>query len=136
MARHRIDVEIRPVAMALFVGTDRYFGNVGMHCAVGQDKRHVASSGATGRPRLEFEGAEVRHEVGLPHVAPRAHRDEVAVAREVLLRADALTEDPRVVKDELLVVEEVQRDRRARRRRQTRRLRTARVEVTITRVQR
>src|SRR5690242_5594287 len=79
-----------------------------VHGALGKDEHHARSTGAALRPFFQLESCEVRNEVRLPHVAAGPHRDEVALPAEETLCALPLRELVGVLKDEALVVEQVE----------------------------
>ena len=136
MAADGEDVEVGAVAVALLIRPDRHLGGVRVHGAVGEDELHVRRSGAARLPGLEAEIGEIGHEVCLPHIAPRADGDELALAAEVTGGAFALGEAQRVFEDETLVVEQVQHDAEVVDRGEARGLGARAVEVLVMGVER
>jgi hypothetical protein len=130
------DVEVGTVAVRLFVGADRHLRGVRVHGAVGEDEHHVRSAGAALLPGLELEAGEIGDEVGLPHVAARAHRNELAFAAEIFRRPLAFGKVVAVVEHEGFVVEEVEYEREIVGRGEPRALATARIEVLIAGIER
>ncbi len=124
------------MAVPLLVGADRHLGHVRVHRAVGQHEHDVAAARTARVPLLQFERAEIGDEVRLPHVPAGPHRQEGAVAFELLGPAEPLGERLRVVPDELLVPEHVQDERQVRHCHDARRLGAAPVVVAVRAVQR
>src|ERR1700716_1893279 len=102
----REDVEVGTVAMPFLVRAHRHLRHVRVHRAVGKHEHDVAAARATLFPGLELEGPQVRNEVRLPHVPPRTHWEERALALVVARIAQALREVVTVVPDELVVAED------------------------------
>src|SRR5438876_679420 len=92
------DVEIGTVAMRLFIGAHRHLRGMRMHGALGEDEHHVRTAGAASLPGLELEAGEVGNEIGLPHVAARAHGNELAFAAGARSRTKMETKSPRPFK--------------------------------------
>ena len=99
------------MAVALLVGADRHFRDVGVHGAVGQHEHDVGAAGAAVAPGLQFDGGEVRDEIGLPHVVAGAHGDEIALAGEILVFARAGGELMGRLEHEAGIVERVHHQR-------------------------
>ena len=85
---------------------------------------------------LSSIAGEVGDEVGLPHVVAGAHRDEVALAGEVLALAGAVAELEIGVEDEFLVVERVHHQRQVGGGDEQRALAAAGVEMAVLGVER
>ena len=79
---------------------------------------------------------EIGNEVGLPHVAARPHRDEIALAGEEAGRALPIDERGAVVEHERLVVEQVEHGRQVVGRAQPRALAAAGIEMLVAAVER
>jgi hypothetical protein len=109
---------------------------VRVHGAVGENEHHVRSAGAALLPGLEFEAGEIGDEIGLPHVAPRPHRNELAFAAEIFGRALAFRKIAVVIEHKGFVVEEIEHERQIVGRGEPRAIASARVEVLIARIER
>ena len=107
-----------------------------MHGALGEDEHHVRTAGAASLPGLELEAGEVGNEIGLPHVAARAHGNELAFAAEVFGRALAFRKLVRVIEHKGFVVKQIEHEREIVRGGEPRAFASARIEVLIAGVER
>jgi hypothetical protein len=107
-----------------------------VHHPVGEHEHDVGAAGAAVAPGFELDCREVGDEIRLPHVVAGTHRDEVALAGEILLLAGALDEIELGAEHEGLVVEGVHHHRQVGGGDDQRALAPAGVEVAVAGVER
>ena len=107
MPGHREDVEVGSMAMALFVSSNWHFRHMGVHCSLCQGEHYVRTSRTTVLPFFQFEGAEVRYEVGFPHVSSWTVGDELTFALEVTTITHSSSKVVGIVEDEIVIVKQL-----------------------------
>src|SRR6185437_4946120 len=101
-----------------------------------EDEHHVRSAGTALVPGLKLESREIGNEIGLPHIAARPYRNELAFSAEILGRAFPFGKGVPVVEYEGFVVKQVEHEREIVGGGKARALASARIEVLVAGVER
>src|SRR6476659_9397424 len=123
-------------AVRLLVGSLWKLGDVRMQSAFGQREHDAATTGSARRPFLKrVENAQIGDEISLPLVTAGHNLPEFALALVITSLAHPVGEFKGVVKNEALVVVEVDRNGEAGQGDEARRLRSRPVEELVAGIQ-